>query len=391
MLANFNFLSNGGELGALMRAKNWAATALGPTEGWPTLLKTTVRILLSSRHPMFLWWGEGLIQFYNDAYAQTMGPERHPAALGQAGPACWEEIWDIIGPQIGAVMGGRGPTWNEDHLVPVTRYGKRADVWWTYSFSPIEDEYGVHGVLVVCNDVTVQHQSRVALEQMNSALTEQIRQRELAEQHEAAQNLQRIQAEQDLHVQRQAESGRLRALFEQAHGFMAIVRGPHHVFEFANAAYLTLVGQRALIGKPLREALPEIEGQFFFELLDQVYQSGESFKAVDQQVTLRQPDGRLHQAYLDFVYQPIRLAGAIDGIFVQGYDTTERALARQAVERSELRLRQGMKAAGMVVWDWDLVTNQVEFSDNAPELFGATWSDVSAVWNAIDQDDMVRL
>jgi hypothetical protein len=149
---HLDFLAGGGEMGALMRAHDWAATPLGPPESWPQSLRTTVRLMLNARHPMFIWWGPELIQFYNDAYRQTMGPERHPSALGQKGRECWEEIWDIIGPQIDLVLSGRGATWNEDHLVPVTRYGRREDVWWTYSFSPIDDETkpgGIGGVLVV--------------------------------------------------------------------------------------------------------------------------------------------------------------------------------------------------------------------------------------------------
>lgn len=77
---------------------------------------------------MFIWWGPDLIQFYNDAYRQTMGPERHPSALGQHGRDCWGEIWDIIGPQIDSVMNGGPATWHEDQLVPVTRHGRREDV-----------------------------------------------------------------------------------------------------------------------------------------------------------------------------------------------------------------------------------------------------------------------
>lgn len=142
-------------MGALTRAHDWGATSIGPPDNWPQTLRTAVRILLNTRHPMFIWWGPDLIQFYNDAYRQTMGPERHPGALGQRGRDCWEEIWDIIGPQIEHVMAGQGATWHEDQLVPVTRFGKREDVWWTYGFSPIDDERGgVGGVLVVCNDVT---------------------------------------------------------------------------------------------------------------------------------------------------------------------------------------------------------------------------------------------
>ena len=149
-------------MGALMRAYDWGASPLGSADRWPQSLRTAVRILLTSQHPMFIWWGADLIQFYNDAYRQTMGPERHPSALGQRGKECWEEIWDIIGPQIETVMRGEGATWHENQLVPVTRHGKREDVWWTYGFSPIDDEKapnGVGGVLVVCNDVTDRHRA----------------------------------------------------------------------------------------------------------------------------------------------------------------------------------------------------------------------------------------
>ena len=153
-------------MGGLMRGHDWTSTPLGPPTGWSQGLRTAVRLLLNSRHPMFIWWGPELIQFYNDGYRRTMGPERHPSALGQPGRQCWAEIWDIIGPQIELVMAGRGATWHEDQLVPVTRHGRREDVWWTYGFSPINDDaqpHGVGGVLVVCNDVTQDHLAREAL------------------------------------------------------------------------------------------------------------------------------------------------------------------------------------------------------------------------------------
>ena len=109
-----DFLAGGGEMGALMRAYDWSASPLGRPDSWPQSLRTAVRILLNTNHPMFIWWGEELIQFYNDAYRQTMGPERHPSALGQGGRECWAEIWDIIGPQIEQVMSGGGATWHEN-------------------------------------------------------------------------------------------------------------------------------------------------------------------------------------------------------------------------------------------------------------------------------------
>jgi two-component sensor histidine kinase len=170
-----DFLAGGGEMGALTRAFDWSKTSLGPPETWPQSLRVTVRLVLASRHPMFIWWGPELIQFYNDAYRDTVGPERHPSALGARGRECWEEIWDIIGPQIDYVMAGNGATWHEDQLVPVTRYGRREDVWWTYSFGPIDFEGEVGGVLVVCKDVTSEHMTREALNLINEELKHRVK------------------------------------------------------------------------------------------------------------------------------------------------------------------------------------------------------------------------
>jgi PAS domain S-box-containing protein len=164
------FLAGGGEMGALMRAHDWSASPLGKPEIWPQSLRTAVRILLNTNHPMFIWWGEELIQFYNDAYRQTMGPERHPSALGQRGRECWAEIWDVIAPQIEQVMSGGGATWHENHLVPVTRHGRLEQVYWSYGFSPIDDHGGIGGVLVLCRDVTKDYLASVALREREAEL-----------------------------------------------------------------------------------------------------------------------------------------------------------------------------------------------------------------------------
>jgi len=165
-----DFLAGGGDMGALTRAYDWSANPLGTPEHWPQSLRTALRILLNTNHPMFIWWGPKLIQFYNDAYRQTMGPERHPGALGQGGRECWAEIWHVIGPQIEQVMSGGGATWHENQLVPVTRHGKLEQVYWTYGYSPIDEGDSVGGVLVVCRDVTKEYLSAVALREREAEL-----------------------------------------------------------------------------------------------------------------------------------------------------------------------------------------------------------------------------
>ena len=291
---NARFLAGGGELGALTRAYDWAGSSLGAPAQWPQSLRTAVRLMLNSRHPMFIWWGPDLIQFYNDAYRETMGPERHPSALGDKGRDCWAESWPIIGPQIEFVMRGKGATWQEDQLVPVTRFGSLQDVWWTYGYSPIDAYDGVGGVLVVCKDVTREHLAREALSVANRRLSDDV--------------------------------GSLREMFSQAPGFIAVLTDPDHVFRFANNAYLKLVGRDNVVGKSAREVLPDVEGQGFFEILDTVYRTGSAH--VGSGVLIKfQPerDGPVHEFYLDFVYQPMRdKDGKVFGIFVEGYDVTAR-------------------------------------------------------------------
>ncbi|MDF2455774.1 MAG: domain S-box protein, partial [Cytophagaceae bacterium] len=133
------FLLGGGEMGLLTREKDWSQTVLGAPSQWPQSLRTTLSILLSSKFPMFLWWGPELIQFYNDAYRPSLGTDgKHPHALGQRAEECWPEIWAVIKPLIDQVMAGGEATWAEDQHLPIYRNGKLEDVYWTFSYSPVK-------------------------------------------------------------------------------------------------------------------------------------------------------------------------------------------------------------------------------------------------------------
>jgi PAS domain S-box-containing protein len=159
------FLQGGGTCGALIRSIDWADSPLGPAQFWPTALKTTLAIMLNSRHPMFLWWGPELIQFYNDAYVPSFGEGKHPRAMGQEGEHCWPEIWPIISPQIRDVMERAIPSWHENQLVPIYRDGGIQEVFWTYGYSPVFDEdQRVLGTLVICQETTSAIVERRAVE-----------------------------------------------------------------------------------------------------------------------------------------------------------------------------------------------------------------------------------
>ena len=151
------FIGAGTPMRELVRTHQWEDTPLGPMAGWPASLRTAAGIVMHAVHPMFLWWGEQLIQIYNDAYVPCFGTGKHPAALGQAGRQCWPEIWPIIGPQIDAVRNGGETRWYADNLVPIWRNGRIEDVYWSYTYTPVFDEHDqVGGVLVVCTETTAQ-------------------------------------------------------------------------------------------------------------------------------------------------------------------------------------------------------------------------------------------
>jgi len=323
-------------MGALMRAHDWSGSSLGPPSGWPQSLRTAVRLMLNTGHPMYIWWGPELACLYNDAYCRSIGPERHPQSLGRPAVEVWAEIWPVIGPQIEQVMSGRGATWHVDQLVPITRHGRVEDVYWTYSYSPIDDEAapgGIGGVLVVCTETTRQ------------VLTA----RQLG-----------------------AERDRLARLFEQAPIFMALLHGREHRFEIANPAYLQLVGHRPVVGKTVAEALPEAAGQGYIALLDSVFASGEAYRAngakLDVQTT---PDGPHEQRFLDFVYQPIKDAGgAVTGIFVLGADVTLRTQAYHSLRESEASFRSALRAGRMGSWETDHRSKSRIWSQEGMALFG---------------------
>jgi PAS domain S-box-containing protein len=307
-----SFVAEGGEMGRRIRAFDWNRSPLGAPESWPQPLKTVAGILLSSRFPMFVAWGPELRLLYNDGYAEILG-KKHPAALGHAFQDVWAELWEDVVPFVESTMAGE-QTYYENLPLTMTRNGFAEQTWFTFSYSPLRDDSGeVAGIFCICTETTAM-----------------------------------VQAEQ----RRIGEAERLRGLFDQSPSFMAMVRGPNHVFELMNASYLQLVGHRDLIGKPVREALPEVEGQGFFELLDQVYRSGEPFTGRSMRIGLqREPGAPVEERLLDFVFAPVREPdGQVGGIFAEGYDVTDRHLAADALRESEERFRLIADSAPVPMW-----------------------------------------
>ncbi len=466
--------ASGGEMGELTRAFDWSSTSLGPIENWPQSLKTITSVLLTSRHPMFLWWGDELIQIYNDGYRPSLGEDRHPAALGARGREFWGDIWPVIGPEVESVMRGGEASWHEDNLVPISRNGRMEEVYWTYSYSPVlgdDDRVGgtlvtvqettrrvlterrmmmlrmlaertaaeartVNEVALLAADVFAQNDGDIAFALLylldedgsrlrlassvgdipahichdivplndltvddpgwpiadvvrtgNAAMIDDLERRfgsfpgrRWPEPVEAARIIPILHAsDEHLHgvlviglsprlpvdenycsvldiaasqiataisnarsheAQKAAvkavefERTRLRDLFEHSPAVIALVQGPDHVFELANPRYLEIIGRSDIFGKSIREAFPELDGQGFFEMLDDVYASGKVVVGTEVPVHWdRNTDGELENAFFNFGYQ--RFGGDENtphSILMHAVEVTDEVIARQEVE-----------------------------------------------------------
>jgi len=146
-------LAGGGDMGALMRARDWSETTLGPVADWPQTLCTAVSICLNSRYPMLIWWGQDLVMLYNDAYRPMLGSTKHPRALGQSGQEVWPEIWSIIGPMLEGVLQRGEATWSEDQLLLLDRNGYLEECYFTFSYSPLRN-VNVDGVFTAVSETT---------------------------------------------------------------------------------------------------------------------------------------------------------------------------------------------------------------------------------------------
>jgi PAS domain S-box-containing protein len=299
---------------AIIGAYDWASTPLGEPNGWPTTLRVTLRLVLASQHPMLIMWGPHLICLHNDAFRNLLGKHYEPPILGMCANQALDAAWTILEPRIEHVLTSDGSIWDEALSLPLSR--DAPPVYCQLSLSPLHDENSSghpDGLLLICSDVSKVHVAHQTL---------------------------------------QADYVRLHELFRQAPGFMAASRGPEHLIEMANDAYRALVGaERELVGLRVRDAMPELANQGYFELLDEVFRSGKIYVGEARPILLRRtPESPLEQRYINFIYTPILAAdGNVDGILTEGHDVT-------ALKNAEIELRTALEAnAAILAHSRDLI------------------------------------
>src|SRR5262249_11961591 len=147
-------LAVGGEMGARIRSFDWSSTPLGPISEWPLSLRGAVSICLRSRFQLAIYWGPQLVLLYNDAERDVLGA-MHPRALGLPAAEVLADMWDVVGPMLQGVLATGEATWSVDQALRLNRRGFVEEAFFTYSYSPIPDDDGrVGGVLLVTFETT---------------------------------------------------------------------------------------------------------------------------------------------------------------------------------------------------------------------------------------------
>lgn len=291
----FQFIQGGGEMGALTRSFDWSATSVGPPEQWQQSLRATLGIVLHSAFPMFLFWGEDLICFYNDAFRPSLGADGKHPALGKKGKEVWPEIWDFVDPLLKQVMTTGEPVWFEDQLVPFFRNGKIEDIYWTFSYSPVFDDSGrINGVFVTCTETT-----------------------------------KKVLVFNQLHDSER----RFQNLVTDATVGIIVLIGKDMIVEIVNDAYGQLIGRSRedLLGKPLFSVIPETE-PYFRSIHDRVIATGEPI-FLNEHPYFVFANGEKKEGFLNLVYQPYRGdAGDVHGVMILCQDVTAQVAAKLKME-----------------------------------------------------------
>jgi PAS domain S-box-containing protein len=341
------FLSEGGEMGELIRSADWSKTPLGNPEKWPQSLKTMTAMMLGNPFGMYIAWGKNYTQLYNDAFRPILGASKHPQALGGSSKDTFAEIWDTIGPMFADVIKGHAVSF-PDFKVPLNRNGYTEDCFFDFSYSPIKIEDGsVGGILVTVIETTEKKIVADALHESNTRFIDNIMQAPVA---------------------------------------MCIFRGENHIVEIANDQMLRLWDAKAenIINKPIFEVLPELKKQGLDEILQNVFISGKKVITEELFIPLNR-NGQTENTYINFVYEALREKdGTISGVAAIATEVTAQVLARAKVEESEQKIRQLVENAPFPIGVYVGKEMRIELANESiikiwgkgPDVIGKTYREI---------------
>lgn len=335
--ADYYFLRGGGEMGELIRKKDWSKTALGDPSQWPQSLCTMVAVMLDNPFGMYIAWGSEYTQLYNDGYRPILGATKHPQALGISTRETFSEIWHIIGSMFDGVMKGKAVGF-PDFMLPLNRNGFVEECYFDFSYSPIRKNDGeVGGVLVTVIETTNKKKAEESLKESNE---------------------------------------RFRSTMKQAPVGMAILRGPQYIVEMANDAYMQLIDktQEEFIGKPLFDTLPEVK-EAVHSLLDSVLNTGVPYHGNEVPIPVNRY-GKQDVFYFDFLYHPLKEEdGKISGVIVAVTEVTEKVESRKTVEESKRLYETITQNTPDLIYVFDLNYRFTYANEALLKMWGRTWED----------------
>lgn len=325
---NYPFMALGGEMGNLIRERDWSLSPLGHPDQWSSALKQTVSMMLTTSFPVLICWGSEYIQLYNDAFRPILGDNKHEKSLGENASETFAEIWDTIGPMFNEAMNGKSLGF-QNFMVPITRNGYVEDRYFDFSYSPIRNEEGhVGGVLVMWVETT-----------------------------------EKIKAKEKLDVNEQ----NIRNMVRQAPVGMCIVKGKPLMVEEINDLFLEIIGKEREVFKTIPYWTVNKEAAEVYEpITDHVLLTGQTYHANEHKIMLIR-NGMEELVYVDFVYEPILdVNKKVDAIMIVAIDVTDKAHARMAVEQITLALEASNEE--MAATNEEMATTNEELNETQEEL-----------------------
>jgi PAS domain S-box-containing protein len=376
-----DFLANGGVMGERIRDHDWSSTPVGPIEAWPNSLRTAVSMMLHSKFPIYMLWGQELTSFYNDAYAPMLGSK--PEALGQSFRDVWAEAWGTVGPIAERALLGQA-SYFEDLPITLERNGYPEQTWWTFSYSPIHDESGaIGGIVCIVHETTGKVQGEQRLEFL-VRLSDRLR--------GLSEPVSVIKAAQEM-LGEHLKTSRV--------GYGEVEETARYFTTESNWTDGTLAHQTgthdlAAFGPEILQALRRAEPLVVHDVSTDprtnspAHLAAFAFLETASVITVSLiKRGRMMAALYVHNRTPRLWSDSevklVKDVAERTWDAVERARTEAALRKSEERLQLAIEASGVVgTWDWDITSNRIY----ADERFAALFSvDPNAIASGVPLND----